>query len=408
MKVDRLETFDEAVKASAEPAFRPAPFRVLGRSRHNFGPGGKMTDRRRAVACSDPGYMHLPAGPTFVKMPRNCGKCAFCVKQKKAAFANACRMELEHSDWALFLTLTIAPGPERATDNLDKFLQIKVLQDFQKRCRINIDRQVGSFVGVNVTGWRYAQVGELGTLRGRPHYHMIVFGKGDRPNFPIGDRVYIPEWPFGHVSVRTDVDGATAFYIGKYIAKDHLTRCCSVSKVPALGSAYLIDLALYWATQGTFGLARDFSFSMPGLIGRYRGVVKGARRRDYIVGVAALAGRDILSYLNETPESMHASIFAAERWKREREMKAQGFDAFFERFAEEVRQKAALARRKEQVFTDEERERTINHLVNRGEYVPARLLPLPHAERTYEMDRAASRSAAARRDAVERAQRAGL
>lgn len=95
-------------------------------------------------------------------------------------------------------------------------LEVKHIQDFHKRLRIQIDREFG---------WRYRHftVGELGSLRGRPHWHVNLFFD-DTP--PMRAKRILrklqstirSKWPFGECHQQV-MDQRHNGYSVKYLAK---------------------------------------------------------------------------------------------------------------------------------------------------------------------------------------------
>lgn len=106
----------------------------------------------------------IPASSDLVKnmTPFPCGQCEHCRAQLSKKWRN--RMEWESRDYPpeeiLFVTLTYSDEHLPKDGNLDK----KHLTNFRKRLR----ERYGKF--------RYFNVGEYGSKRWRPHYHLIIFG----------------------------------------------------------------------------------------------------------------------------------------------------------------------------------------------------------------------------------------
>lgn len=353
--------------------------------RPDFGPRPKFGDPGMKIGTRCQRYpVLIEVGPDLERIHKQCGRCAACRLSKRSFLTNQACMELEFSDWAYWMTLTIRPHDDRFVDFYDKVLSPVPLQLFHKRMRNNLRDGRGSFFGRKATSWRYFAAGEYGSLRGRAHFHELVFGTGDRPDFPLGHLVHIPEWTLGHVSISEMADRGHAWYCSKYATKsDYRDSFLTKSLKPVLGSSWLVDLAIQWAERGNFTLARDFSVSMEGVSRRYRATLKGANRRDYILAVAALAGCDPLAFLIGTPKSMHYSIFAAERFKRELEQKAarkaepeRWFEEWLSDFGDDLRGKGLALARKRGPVTLRERWRIFDELRDRDVYVPPDLLPV--------------------------------
>jgi len=301
--------------------------------------GHRMVGSENAPAyrtqCSDPSFITVPGleGPTSNPVP--CGKCKHCRWVRRQAFANAVEMEMRDADWSLWVTLTIAPGPTRAIDKYDVLLNKALMQKFQKVCRIHKDRKTHSFAGRVCTGWRYVQCGEYGKLKGRAHYHLLVFGKGDRPIWGdvAADRIHIPEWPHGHVNVKTQVDGGVAFYISKYMQKGGAEQTWgSASNRTAIGSAYVKRLGAKLAGIGALFPTLDWNHRMPRGMGYRKALVRGSKRRDLLLSFAEAAKTNVVDLCRHIPAVMVPSFIRIERERREKLVpKIDGVVPFFVR-----------------------------------------------------------------------------
>ena len=104
--------------------------------------------------------------PSGLQVP--CGKCLACRIKKRKEWQIRMLHELNYHDDAVFLTLTYSD--EYLPDN--NSLVKRDLQLFIKRLRKNLgDRKI-----------RYFACGEYGELSQRPHYHLIIFGLGLKPD----------------------------------------------------------------------------------------------------------------------------------------------------------------------------------------------------------------------------------
>lgn len=97
----------------------------------------------------------------YVDTWKKCGHCQECINEKANNWVIRNYYEAKAHDDKCFITLTYAKDPI--------VLIKKDIQDFLKRLRKRI----------NPTKVRYFAVGEYGTLRGRPHYHAIIYGWKD-------------------------------------------------------------------------------------------------------------------------------------------------------------------------------------------------------------------------------------
>lgn len=102
-----------------------------------------------------------------------CGQCLECRTRYAAQWADRIILEARYHEQSYFITLTykdeFVPSVVDENGNTNYTLAPKHLQDFIKRFR----RQQEYHVGVKL---RFYAVGEYGSLRHRPHYHIIVFG----------------------------------------------------------------------------------------------------------------------------------------------------------------------------------------------------------------------------------------
>lgn len=290
----------------------------------SFRPRAGQKGWKYRTQCAAPSHVWIPSGPSYRRQETKCGHCKHCMWVKRNIRASECAMELVASDWAYFLTLTVAPGEDRDKDAMDWLLDIQHLQRFHKRCRINIERQKGSFVGRECTSWRYVQCGEYGSLRGRAHYHVVIFGNGERPHFNEGKFEHIPEWPYGHVTIRSRVDRGVAFYLSKYMQKSQEdVTCYSQSNVPALGTAYILGIAARNAGLGLPIPSGSWKFVTSDGIKDRSFLIRGAKVRDYALAFARAQGKAAVDYLQLMPQQTHGVIRRADKWERVRRERAE-------------------------------------------------------------------------------------
>lgn len=110
---------------------------------------------------------------------------------------------------------------------------------------------------------RYFAVGEYGSTKGRAHWHVVMFFSGDMPEHQLAERVNERHWPHGY-SFWEEPTPAAIRYVCKYIQKDigaderqgHL----AMSKKPPLGSAYFVELAGRYVSQGLAPQEPYYSF----------------------------------------------------------------------------------------------------------------------------------------------------
>lgn len=138
-----------------------------------------------------------------------CGQCLPCRIDRRRLWAARLMLELRSHKAGIFLTLTYAPEflPAGGT------LVPKDLQDFLKRMRFHCPFKV-----------RFYACGEYGERRGRPHYHLCLFGDDAMGMVAASEKA----WTFGSaasvtsLSKRLDSHLLTwdlAWYIVGYICK---------------------------------------------------------------------------------------------------------------------------------------------------------------------------------------------
>lgn len=148
-----------------------------------------------------------------------CGKCVGCLVRRVGEWSLRCVLEAKHWERASFLTLTYRTSELPANRSLLK----RDHQTFFKRLRQVLKREHG------VSRLKYYMCGEYGERKGRPHYHVVLFGW----DFP--DRVEVANNPgardplftsalleavWGHGSVRIgDVTAQSAAYVARYTLK---------------------------------------------------------------------------------------------------------------------------------------------------------------------------------------------
>lgn len=148
-----------------------------------------------------------------------CGKCFECCKAYSREWAIRCMREMkDNNNIGCFVTLTY-----KETDGK---LHKKELQDFIKRLRSHLHEECKKQGTLDIR-IRYFGCGEYGGKRGRPHYHINIFGW--RPDDLVwcwhknGEDYYCSPtigklWPLGFNTVG-DINYKTAFYTAKYMAK---------------------------------------------------------------------------------------------------------------------------------------------------------------------------------------------
>lgn len=113
-----------------------------------------------------------------------CGKCLPCRINKRNAWAGRLILEAQNYRNPLFVTLTYHDAYMHYTENGDMTLDPRALdpkdRDDLKLHIMRLRKRLG-------VSFRYFAVGEYGDLRGRPHYHYIIFTDLD-PNY-VGQEI---------------------------------------------------------------------------------------------------------------------------------------------------------------------------------------------------------------------------
>lgn len=180
--------------------------------------------------CVDP--RTLPNGS---RVP--CHHCWQCKENRINDWVGRCIAERETSVASMFVTLTYGGGdvPEAA------FLRKSDITAYMKAWR-NAGHKV-----------RHFAVGEYGSLKGRAHWHIVLFFQTPMPHRVLRRNISDEMWPHGF-SLWDDANGPAIKYVCKYINKDvrdgGADNSMSMSKKPMLGTAYFDGLAQRYVAQG--------------------------------------------------------------------------------------------------------------------------------------------------------------
>lgn len=261
--------------------------------------------------CPNPKFVQT-LGPDGYRVSQvACTKCKHCLWVKRETRATSVAWEIERSDWALWITLTI--GPKGEAFGYHKQIDKTLMQNFHKVCRIHIARKSQGFRGRDVKSWRYVQCGEYGERKGRAHYHCVIFGKGDRPLWgdKDADRIHIHEWPWGHVNVKTTVDRGVAFYLSKYMRKRG-TAWWSASSAYAIGAEKARDIGRSIAGKALLPTV-DWRHSSADAAGRVRrALITGSKQREMLEAFFAGSGQSVVSVAKLWPRNMWSSVMRLE------------------------------------------------------------------------------------------------
>lgn len=240
--------------------------------------------------CLNPSFVWITRGPKSEKQPVPCRTCWQCKLSRLNDYVGRCLAEMATSEKTCVLTLTYA----NRSDLADKVLHPRHFQLFMKRLR-----RSGHLV-------RYLVAGEYGDLKGRTHFHVLLFFKRlmqpeasdvafynpdhifePELSRPFDDRIpqlrmsHIREWPHGHIFADWSADERSIKYVCKYLLSDQKSRVwLSMSKKPALGAEWFAQKAEQARKLGS--LPSTFEYLPPGATRSRPYVMTGATRRDYL------------------------------------------------------------------------------------------------------------------------------
>lgn len=259
--------------------------------------------------CVSPTIIHRAVGNRYEPLEVACRHCWACRKNKVDDVVGRCLLELAESDWATALTLTYddakTPGEKRTV------LHIEDMQRFLKRFR------------KSVSHCRYLVAGEYGSKRGRPHFHAVLFGKGQRPG-QLGDGMNnLAQWPWGHVWVDNAVSEKSLRYVAKYLLKSvrksktkdenkFNAEWISYSNKPLLGYSAIVKMAERAARENLF--PRSFRYRPPLSDPKRTYTLRGEARNVLLDHIFLNARPGLL-----IPETMERAVLA---WRKSRHKRA--------------------------------------------------------------------------------------
>lgn len=242
--------------------------------------------------CISPSYVWVQRGPKWVQEPVACRQCWRCKQNRVNDYVARCMAEASTSEISCCISMTYAPRDDLA----DKLLTPRHFQLFMK-----LLRRAGHKV-------RYLVAGEYGDLKGRSHFHAMLFfkhieplaGRGVVPRYkddypegvsqadapfcreiPQKRMVHIREWPHGHVKCDWSGSERAARYVCKYLLSDDKENVWfSLSKKPALGAEWFAGRAKLARDLGA--LPSSFEYLPPGGSKDRPYLMTGATRRDYL------------------------------------------------------------------------------------------------------------------------------
>lgn len=254
--------------------------------------------------CITPSYIWVERGPKNVQQPVACGLCWRCRSNRVSDYVGRSLCEASFAKSTCAITLTYAPRDDLA----DKVITPSHFQDFIRSLRKR---------GHDI---RYLVVGEYGEMRGRAHFHALLFFRGEPLQIPNKINTHIDAWPHGHVFADWDADDKAVRYICKYLLKGK-SEWFSISKKPPMGADFFEQKARRMAELGVW--PTSFEYQPPFAPDNRRYLLTGATRRDYLLALIKHHGRDPdLASLNEWVAK------AFEKVIKDRDLALRGPDIF--------------------------------------------------------------------------------
>lgn len=179
-----------------------------------------------------------------------CHKCWQCVRRKIDDWTGRCIAESQTSVATHSVTLTY--GRDDVYGAVDHVrAAVLTYSDVQRYFRAFRDfRSEKVSKGFSL---RYFVVGEYGSMKGRAHWHAILFWGGPLwPYRPLNRNIDCPMWPHGHSHWQNATPEAVR-YVTKYIAKEVESEerqyHKGLSRMPPLGDKYFRQLAQQYVEQ---------------------------------------------------------------------------------------------------------------------------------------------------------------
>lgn len=153
-------------------------------------------------------------------VPINCGKCYPCLQRRQAEWIFRLNQELKECNTAYFVTLTYRTEEVPRTKKGFMTLDREDVKKFMKRLRYyaeqpgiryeHLIRRKYQIKDEEQKPIKYYAVGEYGSLRKRPHYHLIVLNSHESDIYKA--------WTKGDVHIG-NVTNASLAYVLKYMEK---------------------------------------------------------------------------------------------------------------------------------------------------------------------------------------------
>lgn len=202
-----------------------------------------------------------------------CRVCWQCVKRKVQDWAGRCVAESRVSVASHSVTLTYGRDERRSPDHVRAVMLCYAdVQAYFKRLRSNLPDLVP---GHEAGGYpvRFFCVGEYGSMKGRAHWHIVLFWKKRvPPGIELYKRYVEPHWPHGW-SYFKPAEYSHVMYACEYITKkvgadgEAQQVHVGMSRHPPLGDGYFRQLAEMYAKHGL--APQDFSYRFAEVVDRH-------------------------------------------------------------------------------------------------------------------------------------------
>lgn len=314
-------------------------------------------ERPSEVVVALPGRVHSDGRQVYRAIPVTCRKCSHCRRVKLNSKAAAIWLEARESPWVAFLTLTVSPAALDDHPLMDSLLDWRHVSLFMKRLRMNFTRSLGSGRGRAVGDCRFFGCGELGAQTSRAHYHVLIWGDGEKPLFldhapgpdGRGVMIHLPEWTFGHTFVVAGHEGS-ARYVAKYLQKADAVRGQHfvMGGSQSIGAAAAYERGVAVAEAGASVPTHRFLFTFQNSIGEnVSAAMMGVQRKWFLRGFMDQSGLTLDDLLRVMPLETHPQILRMRREDLDRQAKLQATEDFMSEFGE------GLRRASEAQFRDE-------------------------------------------------------
>lgn len=230
--------------------------------------------------CLSPSFVWVEKGPGYEKIPVPCKGCWQCRVSRLNDYVGRCLCEAAYAKAISVITLTYAPRDDLA----DKVITPRHFQDF-----IRALRRRGHKL-------RYIATAEYGALKGRAHFHCILFwqmpkeGVALKPDMPHKAMFHFEPgiWDHGHAfnddMSPNAVDEKAIRYVCKYLLKDEDKdkgdSWMTLSKKPPIGCQFFLDKADRDAALGVF--PASFNYRPPFSHDGRSYLLSGATKRFYL------------------------------------------------------------------------------------------------------------------------------